>query len=187
MPNKQAFLSNTKLFNESMQKLKEHLATNYYELYKEWHYKDIEARVFGEELLSQSGADPTTYKFHIFGKNHTQNFIQVTTERFSENYQRAIMDYSWKPTPFGLAYDNTKLKHTPPHPATLESMINLAHILAEPFAYVRVDLYNADSAQKDCAFVGELTFTPMGGTDKFVPIEYDKKFGDLWNIKDLQC
>ncbi len=163
------------------------LATNYYELYKEWHYRDIEARVFGEELLSQSGADPTTYKFHIFGKNHTQNFIQVTTERFSENYQRAIMDYSWKPTPFGLAYDNTKLKHTPPRPATLESMINLAHILAEPFAYVRVDLYNADSAQKDCAFVGELTFTPMGGTDKFVPIEYDKKFGDLWNIKDLQC
>ena len=51
VPNKQAFLSNTKLFNESMQKLKEHLATNYYELYKEWHYKDIEARVFGEELL----------------------------------------------------------------------------------------------------------------------------------------
>ena len=170
-----------------MQKLKGHLQTNYYELYKEWHYKDIEARVFGEELLTQGGADPTTYKFHIFGDNPAHNFIQVTTERFSENYQRAIMDYAWNPTPFGLAYDNTKLKHIPPCPTSLKSMINLARILATPFAYVRVDLYNADSAQKDCAFVGELTFTPMGGTDKFVPIEYDKKIGNLWNIKDLQC
>lgn len=186
VPNKQDFLANKQLFSDSMQKLREHLATNYYEFVKEYHYKDIEPRVFAEELLLQDNADPTTYKFHIFKGNEAHNFIQVTTERFSDNYQRAIMDYEWNLTPFGLAYNNSKIKKIPSIPTTLQSMINIAHILANPFNYVRVDLYNIDCGNGAFApFVGELTFTPMGGTDRFVPIEYDKIIGNLWHTKDL--
>lgn len=185
VPNKQSFLANKQLFSDSMQKLRKHLARNYYEFVKEYHYKDIEPRVFAEELLLQDNADPTTYKFHIFKGNEAHNFIQVTTERFSDNYQRAIMDYEWNLTPFGLAYDNSKVKKIPSIPTTLQSMINIAHILANPFNYVRVDLYNIDCGNGAFApFVGELTWTPMGGTDRFVPIEYDKIIGDLWHIKD---
>lgn len=185
VPNKQDFLANRQLFSDSMQKLRKHLARNYYEFVKEYHYKDIEPRVFAEELLLQDNADPTTYKFHIFKGNEAHNFIQVTTERFSDNYQRAIMDYEWNLTPFGLAYDNSKVKKIPSIPTTLQSMINIAHILANPFNYVRVDLYNIDCGNGAFApFVGELTWTPMGGTDRFVPIEYDKIIGNLWHIKD---
>lgn len=185
VPNKQDFLANKQLFSDSMQKLRKHLARNYYEFVKEYHYKDIEPRVFAEELLLQDNADPTTYKFHIFKGNEAHNFIQVTTERFSDNYQRAIMDYEWNLAPFGLAYDNSKVKKIPSIPTTLQSMINIAHILANPFNYVRVDLYNIDCGNGAFApFVGELTWTPMGGTDKFVPIEYDKIIGNLWHIKD---
>ena len=185
VPNKQDFLANKQLFSDSMQKLRKHLARNYYEFVKEYHYKDIEPRVFAEELLLQDNADPTTYKFHIFKGNEAHNFIQVTTERFSDNYQRAIMDYEWNLTPFGLAYDNSKVKKIPSIPTTLQSMINIAHILANPFNYVRVDLYNIDCGNGAFApFVGELTWTPMGGTDRFVPIEYDKIIGNLWHIKD---
>ena len=187
VPNKQDFLANKQFFNESMQKLREHLTRNYYEFVKEYHYKDIEPRVFAEELLLQDNADPTTYKFHCFKSNETHNFIQVTTERFSDNYQRAIMDYAWNLTPFGLGYDNSKVKKIPNMPTTLQAMINLAHILASPFNYVRVDLYNIDCNGAFVPFVGELTFTHMGGVDKFVPIEYDKIIGDLWHTKDLQC
>ncbi|ETD24945.1 ATP-grasp fold amidoligase family protein [Helicobacter macacae] len=185
VPNKQDFLANKDNFNKEMQKLRKHLARNYYEFVKEYHYKDIEPRVFAEELLLQDNADPTTYKFHIFKGNEAHNFIQVTTERFSDNYQRAIMDYEWNLTPFGLAYDNSKVKKIPSIPTTLQSMINIAHILANPFNYVRVDLYNIDCGNGAFApFVGELTWTPMGGVDKFVPIEYDKIIGNLWHIKD---
>lgn len=185
VPNKQDFLADKQLFSDSMQKLRKHLARNYYEFVKEYHYKDIEPRVFAEELLLQDNADPTTYKFHIFKGNEAHNFIQVTTERFSDNYQRAIMDYEWNLTPFGLAYDNSKVKKIPSIPTTLQSMINIAHILANPFNYVRVDLYNIDCGNGAFApFVGELTWTPMGGTDRFVPIEYDKIIGNLWHIKD---
>lgn len=185
VPNKQDFLANKQLFSDSMQKLRKHLARNYYEFVKEYHYKDIEPRAFAEELLLQDNADPTTYKFHIFKGNEAHNFIQVTTERFSDNYQRAIMDYEWKLTPFGLGYDNSKVKKIPSIPTTLQSMINIAHILANPFNYVRVDLYNIDCGNGAFApFVGELTWTPMGGTDRFVPIEYDKIIGNLWHIKD---
>ena len=185
--NKKEFLTDKQFYNKTMKNLQKCLKVNAYLVCREWHYNDIEPRVFAEELLTQDGADPTTYKFHIFGDNHANNFIQVTSERFSENYQRAIMDYEWQLAPFGILYDNTKLKHTPPCPNTLKSMISIAHILAEPLAYVRVDLYNADSIQNYRVLVGELTLCHGGAKEKFIPMEYDKKIGDLWSIKDLQC
>ena len=188
VPNKKAFLMNEQIYNESMRALKKCLKVNAYYGCREWHYKDIEPRVFAEEFLTQDGANPTTYKFHIFGKDDAHNFIQVTTERFGKNYQRVIMDYEWQLAPFGILYDNTKLKRGIPHrPSTLKSMKNISYILAEPFAYVRVDLYNIDSTQNYRVVVGELTWCHGGAKERFVPNEYDEKIGNLWRIKDLQC
>ncbi|MCI7410832.1 ATP-grasp fold amidoligase family protein [Helicobacter bilis] len=42
--------------------------------------------------------------------------------------------------------------------------------------YLRVDLYSIQGR----IVVGELTFTPEGGTGRFTPQEWDKKLGELW-------
>ena len=179
-----------------MQKLKGHLQTNYYELYKEWHYKDIEARVFGEELLGANLTNlaqnpnqnlsiendnfhalaykaPDDYKFHCFGKADSKKiYIQVDTERFS-NHSRTIFNDKWGKMPFALCFSLPN--YTPPKPQNLALMLQIAKALSQDLN-VRVDLYNPC----DCVMVGELTFTHGGGTEQFYPNEWDKRFGEMW-------
>lgn len=170
---KDEFLNNKKVFQESMDKLRKHLNTNYYTKTREWHYNSIEPRVFVEEMISDNGRDPATYKFHIF-KSSQESYIQLTTDRFT-NYKRIILDSNWNLAPFGFVYDNAK-NDIPTKPKNLSMLQNIASILAQPFGYVRVDLYNAN----ECIMVGELTFTHGGGTEKVVPNEWDTHLGNLW-------
>ena len=199
VPDKDAFLADSKTFKQAMKKLNKHLNTNYYTMYREWHYKDIEPRVFAEELLGVESSTQTnldsqkfenggfhkfsnnlkpadTYKFHIFGNDDINNYIQVTTDRF-DNYQRAIMDCHWQKAPFGFVYDNSEITKLPKKPKDLAMMYKVSHILALPFAYVRVDLYDV----YDSVYVGELTFTHGGGSEVLNPKEWDKKLGALWH------
>ena len=59
-------------------------------------------------------------------------------------------------------------------PHNLVLMKTIASNLA--FSFTRVDLYEVNK----CVFVGELTFTPNGGTIKWNPPEWDKRFGEMW-------
>ncbi|WP_394980241.1 ATP-grasp fold amidoligase family protein [uncultured Helicobacter sp.] len=54
VPDKEVFLGDPKVFSEAMTKLTKHLNTNFYTLFREYHYKDIEPRIFAEELLGES-------------------------------------------------------------------------------------------------------------------------------------
>ena len=72
--NKDTFLQDTSLFESAMAKLTEHLHTNYYDLYREWHYKDIEPRIFAEELLGEE--------------------VQNGEWEIPENYRRRAYTYS---------------------------------------------------------------------------------------------
>ncbi|MGX2983523.1 ATP-grasp fold amidoligase family protein, partial [Helicobacter sp. 23-1045] len=130
----------------------------------------------------ENGSDPTTYKFHIFGTKNANNFIQVTANRWTQDYCRSIFTMDWKKAAFGLGKSNV-LKALPQPPKSLLQMKQIAEILAHPFDYVRIDLYEADSAEGKRAIAGELTFTPMCGTDKFYPAKYDEILGAAWRAK----
>ena len=205
MPNKQAFLADKTAFDEAMVKLTKHLNTNYYIATKEWHYGDIEPRVFAEELLGADLQDtsknlgfenddfqtktkakaksykaPDDYKFHCFNsyaglnspnKTKQEIYIQVDTERFT-NHTRTIFDTQWQKMPFTYFYPLPS--YTPTKPQNLAAMLKVAKVLS--IGYVRVDLYSVDGR----VMVGELTFTSEGGTGKFTPNEWDKKFGEMW-------
>ena len=54
VPDKEVFLGDPKVFSEAMTKLTKHLNTNFYTLFREYHYKDIEPRIFAEELLGEN-------------------------------------------------------------------------------------------------------------------------------------
>lgn len=196
VPDKAAFLADSKGFKTAMKKLKKHLKTNFYTLYREWHYKDIEPRVFVEELLSdpiestQSPAKPDSnpcentafhnpkgfrapsdYKIHCLGN---AMFVQVDTDRFTR-HTRSIFDDKWEKLDFSILYPQPDF--VPPKPQNLESMLQIAETLGRGFGGVRIDLYNLSGK----IIVGELTFTHGGGTERFYPNEWDKKFGTLWH------
>lgn len=172
---KELFLSDSKSFNEAMTKLTTHLNTNFYTMYREWHYKDIEPRIFAEEMLLTTGLNgeskvPEDYKIHCFGKFQ---YIQVDTDRFVE-HTRSLFDTDWNLMPFSICYPQSA---TPPNkPYNFNAMIAIAIKLSMSFKMLRVDLYNIEGK----IIVGELTFTHGGGTEHFTPGEWDKKLGDLW-------
>ncbi|WP_243830424.1 ATP-grasp fold amidoligase family protein, partial [Campylobacter novaezeelandiae] len=179
--NKQKFLRDTKVFSEAMEKLKKHLNWNYYDVFREWHYKNIEPRIFAEELLLAENKKPAdTYKFHIFDKrNMLNNYIQVTTDRF-DDYQRVIYDYNWKLAPFNFMYELENVNEIA-KPELFDLMMDISLKLSYPFDYVRVDLYQPNKQ----IYIGELTFTHGAAGEKLVPNKWDKKLGDLWKLKRL--
>ena len=86
---------------------------------------------------------------------------------------------NWELMPFGK-----ELPHNPDikveKPYAFEEMKKIAADLSKPFSYVRVDLYQVSGK----VYFGELTFFPAGGAPDFVPKEYDKIVGDMWDIKE---
>ncbi|WP_345719228.1 ATP-grasp fold amidoligase family protein [Helicobacter pullorum] len=191
VPDKNEFLKDSKVFKKAMEKLTKHLKTNYYSRFREYHYKDIEPWLFAEELLGrfkdnaskssknnfkqtlQSFEIPDDYKFHCFGK---EIFVQVDKDRFT-NHTRTIFNDKWEKMPFSYCYRNC-LEEIP-KPKHFEEMKEVARILSEDFAMIRIDMYHF----RECFIIGELTFAPEAGKGIFTPREWDKKFGDLWKLR----
>ena len=202
VPNKQEFLSDQARFEAARGKIQQHLATNFYTLFREWHYKDIEPRVFIEELLGADSRDSSTKTFENDDFHNKIGFkqtpladvdassvsIDVLVYRFfcfdKTRYIQAsdldiygtryFYDRKWNFQPF--SYDNEVLADEMPYPPALPQGVEIADRICSSLSFVRVDLYLIHQA----VVVGELTLTPEGGTLAFTPNEWDRKLGDLW-------
>ena len=74
VPDKQEFLRDQARFEAARSKIQSHLATNFYTLFREWHYKDIEPRVFIEELLGASSPANTAPNAESSTDSSTKTF-----------------------------------------------------------------------------------------------------------------
>jgi hypothetical protein len=63
-------------------------------------------------------------------------------------------------------------------PDNCQKMIEVAELLAKPFPFVRVDLYNVDGK----IYFGEFTFTPTAGCVRCIKSEEMIRLGNLLNI-----
>ena len=61
-------------------------------------------------------------------------------------------------------------------PKNIREMIGIAEKLAEPFDFVRVDLYSKEGK----IYFSELTHYPVSGRSIFTPRDFDFKLGELW-------
>jgi hypothetical protein len=59
-------------------------------------------------------------------------------------------------------------------PSNLDEMLRFAQILSQDEPFVRIDFYSASGK----TYVGEITFFPASGYEKFVPAQNDRYFGD---------
>ena len=107
--------------------------------------------------------------------NGVLSHIEVIRGRFVHQEEIAL-DEQWQKLPFDYEKRAATL---PPPPKDLPTMKQIASLLSQPFAYVRVDLYEIDSA----ILFGEMTFTPACGTDKFSPQEWDNILGERWKMR----
>ncbi|EQA3190781.1 ATP-grasp fold amidoligase family protein, partial [Campylobacter coli] len=167
--NKVNFLADTNKKIECLAKLQKHLDRNYYDISKEWHYKNITPRVFIEENLNQNNNDLKDYRFHVFC--HKTKFIQVANSSHTCNN---LYYPNWKVFP--IVYLNKRDPREIEKPDKLKKMLKLATLLSTDFDYIRVDMYYIDTK----IYIGELTFTPNCGKAKIEPSEWDLKLGQMW-------
>lgn len=147
---------------------------------REWVYKDLKKRIVAEKYLEDESGGLLDYKFYCF--NGQPRFLQLEVGRYTDHTTRNFYDMDWNLMPFGK-----ELPHSPDihvdRPVVFEEMKKIATDLCKPFSYVRVDLYQVQGK----VFFGELTFFPASGAPDFVPAQYDKVVGDMWNITGVKA
>lgn len=166
--NKQSFLANTEFLTNSMQKLTQRLKTNWYSMYREYHYKNIEPKIFAEEFLGDELHDIRFHQF--FGET---KIIQVANASHTHN---DIYSKDWEK--LNIAYLNTPSNCIMDKPKELNNMLKFANLLSKELNYIRIDQFIANNQ----FYIGELTLTPNGGTGKFSPASFDKELGSYFII-----
>lgn len=131
--------------------------TNYGKKTIEMHYAKIKPQIIIEQYIGDIANLPTEYKIHVF--NGVAKYLYVVTGRGIDiRYNNYYIDW----TPFDGAQFNgwKKTDYELEKPKNYKKMVEIAELLAKPFPFVRVDLYNINGV----IYFGEMTFTPAKGT-----------------------
>jgi TupA-like ATPgrasp len=138
---------------------------------REWSYLDLTPGILVEPFLGSGGIVPPDYKFWVFGGRTA--YIQVDTNRML-GHQQYFYDLNWKRQSFRYIRPYPEGDLDPP--GTLEELLRAAELLAAPFPFVRVDLYEIDGRPR----FGEMTFYPNSGRFAFKPESTELQLGRLW-------
>lgn len=159
------------LSDAKIEQLDEWLNTNYYDVGREYQYRDIRPRIFAEPFLTDSsGARAIDYQFFCF---HGQpKYIQVEIDRYHD-HRRNFYDLDWNLQNIRILYEQCPDEIE--RPKKLNEMIKIATSLSQGFRFVRVDLYFLEGR----IYFGELTLHPGGGFAPFFPRSADRKLGDM--------
>lgn len=164
------------------QKFARALKINYYDIAKEWPYKNINPRlIMCEPLLKvKNGGIPNDYKLHYI--NGELQFVYVSFDRQGVN-DRCTYDKDWNRLPFlwipGSTYREGMNTADVPCPPTFNLMKQYGNEISKMFRYVRIDFYDVDGK----LYFGEITLYHGSGYDTFFPNEYDKYFGHKLKLK----
>lgn len=145
-------------------------------LIAEPHYSKIKSRLLIEKLLKNEGQESLIdYKFHCF--NGKVVSCLVCSDRINGHALKSIYDLDWHQHP---EYVLSKYRQSPyiPRPQSLDKMIDICKKLSVGFPYVRVDLYEIDGNP----VFSELTFTPAGGYNKTMTMEYLRLLGEYFQL-----
>ena len=161
--------------------LKEALKYNYFYESREWAYKNIRPKIFCEQLIENTNADPLVdYKFYCYGgepryfmysigeaSGHAKNHkFDVECRSIDERFKK-------KPT---IPADEIELPHN------IDKMIETVRSLCEGFPFIRVDLYNVDGH----IYFGEFTFYSGGGFFKICDEAYKQQLADYIDLRKIQ-
>ena len=133
----------------------------------EWLYRHIPRGLLVEPFVGGGDALPIDWKFYVFGGR--VEFVQVHLDR-GGRHRWIVLDRAWR----RVSAPTTDADPRPP--ASLARMIEAAEMLARPFSFVRVDLYDVGGQPR----FGELTFYPGSGLDPFDPPSLNGRMGAHW-------
>lgn len=167
-------------FEAAKAKLSASLKRDYSKIAREWAYQNVPRRIIAEEYISELGKDDLLdYKIYSF---HGESKLTVVcSNRFSKTGTRMnFYDINWKP--MGIHFGHYPPLPTEfPKPATYEEMKRLTAELSKDCPFLRVDFYEI----KGRLFIGELTFFPGAGFEKFRPMSKDYELGEWLHLETV--
>jgi TupA-like ATPgrasp len=159
------------------------LRNRYWNELNEWAYKGIKPVIIVEEFLTdENDSPPTDYKFICF--NGKAKVIEVIAGRFnnvSDNFydnKWNALNFTWSDWPGKKGWSATK---NICKPSNFPEMLETAEALAQPFDFVRIDLYNISNK----IYFGEFTHYPSAGIGEFDPESYNTILGGYWKLPDI--
>jgi len=158
--------------------LKGWLGGNYYDMGREWAYKDIRPKIIYEKYIeNEERGELIDYKFYCYGGK--PEVVFVCCGRFSpEGVKYDGYDMQWNRIPVYKGRPAAGLNLT--KPGNFDEMFDIATRLSGGFPFIRVDLYSVDNR----IYFGELTFYPDNGVVSFSPDKYNYFFGDLFVLPE---
>ena len=153
------------------------LSEDLYMYGREWNYKEQTPRLIVEPLMDTKPL--VDYKFICC--NGKCRAMQVNHDDAEDKHYVDFYDSDWhlfSDMNLSIALHSGKPL---PKPEQFDEMKKIAEQLAEPFPFVRVDLYNI----KGKIYFGEMTFFPGSGFWNITPKKYDKMFGDWIELPKL--
>lgn len=161
-------------WKDNFKLLDDSLKRNYFYVNGEWQYKNMKPKIVCEQFL---GENMTDYKFFCFhGKPFMCNVIG-NRDRKTESIDECFVDLDYHVLPI---LQNGR-HHEFPKPTNWTGLVEAAQKLCGSFAFVRVDLYHVDGK----IYFGELTFCPADGMEKWEPLEWDYRLGEMIHLDEL--
>lgn len=161
-------------FLEAKKKLNASINRNFYNVSREWVYKDIPPKIICEAYLeTEKGGLPNDYKFNCF--NGSVDSVMIATGRETGDTKFYFFNRNWELLKYNYDGLNAPADFSLPKPEKIREMFEISKILSEDFPYVRVDLYYENNR----IYFGELTFYPSGGFDPYFLSETDLLFGNM--------
>ncbi|TCP58768.1 teichuronopeptide biosynthesis TupA-like protein [Rhodovulum bhavnagarense] len=153
------------------------LGKSYYMYSKEWAYNGVRPRIVCEELLlDECGNVPDDYKVFCF--NGYPKYVQVDHDRFTF-HKRAFFDVKWRKQPFTIGYPLSEKQIVAP--ICLDEMLKVSETISDIAPFVRVDFL----VHEGRPFIGELTFYPGNGMEKFSPEKWDADLGACLDVSGI--
>lgn len=160
-------------------KIIKHLKSNYFYDNREWPYKNVKPKILIEEYKEDSKSKYLMdYKFFCF--NGVVKYMYVATDRDIHQTKFTFFDMNFNVLNIKQHYPNDL--RIIDKPKNFEKMKELASKLSAGIPHLRVDFYEINGK----VFLGELTFSHMGGFVPFEPEEWDYKFGKLIDLKEIK-
>lgn len=169
----------TKLdIKNTRKKITQSLNSNFYWVFREWPYKNIEPRIIAEEYITDSpeSEEFTDYKFYCFSGE--VDCVLVCLDRNIGDAKFYFFDKEWNLKRYNQRGLNAPENFTIPKPKLMDEMFRIAEKLSQGHVMIRVDLYCTDKQ----VYFGELTFFPQSGFDSKRLPQSDLMFGDKINL-----
>jgi len=170
---------NKNIFNKkaARKKINRRLKKNYYDLFKEWPYKNVKPKIIVEEYLEDSvHSKMKDYKFFCFNGN--VEFLYVSED--FENHNPSGISFFDKD--FNLINCSRKdfkpFDYIPDKPKNFDKMKKYASILSNGIPHIRVDFYEVNGN----LYFSELTFFTCGGYIPFEDDRWDYEFGKFVDL-----